>query len=169
MFLLTLPATYATGIDLPAIRKMSVEAEVETATLEGDDVTVATHAIEKGGKWDLEGGGVDLPTLALLTGHTMYSSGTTPNEISYINMLSTNQRPYFGIIGRMVTDSAKGVLMQLMQCKCTKSPSVSFDNGKFAVTPCSGMYMADASGFYGRIIIKETAGTISTTWASNLA
>lgn len=47
-----------TKVDLPTSRKFSFSDTESFETLEGDDVTAASHGSGPTVKWDLEGGGI---------------------------------------------------------------------------------------------------------------
>src|SRR4030067_713563 len=118
IYALTLPSTYAAGVDLPASRTFSFAPEITSESLEGDDQVVAVHSFEGSGTWDLEAGGIGLDALALLNGGTTSDSNTTPNVVSYMDVLTTTTRPYFGVIGRAISDSGDAHI-QIFKAKCT--------------------------------------------------
>lgn len=165
LYPLTLPSTYATGVDVTAIRTVSIKPDVKSETLEGDDVYVATHAFELGGSWDIEAGGITLAAWKVMAGTAAQTdSGTTPSETAYIDVLSTSARGYFGIIGKAVSDGAGDVQMQVFKAMCTSGPEGAMQNGAFLLTKASGMYMPNSAGNSLRILLHELAVSVPSAW-----
>lgn len=159
--------TYANGVDLPAAQTFAFAPEVTSEVLEGDDETVAIHVFEGRGTWDLESGGISLAAWAVLTGGTVTDSDATPNQVSYMDVLTTLTRPYFGVIGRAITEAAGDTHLQIFKAKCNEGPSGEFAFGTFRLSSASGMAIGDANDRLYRTLNHETETAIPDAWPTD--
>lgn len=102
--LLTEPATYDTKLDIPNIQNVEFAEEENEVTLQARDVIVATHydATRLTGSWQMAG--MNLDTVALMTGAQLTTSGTTPNRVTTLLKVSTDTKPYFKLVGQSYGD-----------------------------------------------------------------
>lgn len=163
LYLIT-SGSYGTAVDLPASRVFSYTPDIATENLEGDDQIVASHSQDRGGTWDLESGGIPIAGWEVLTGATASDSGTTPNEVTYMDITTSLSRPYFGVIGRAISDEGGDTHVQIWKAKCTDGPSGSFSGGSFHLVSASGVYVPDSSGNIIRLMNHETKVAIPSTW-----
>ena len=128
---------------LPASRTFSFSEVEDFETLEGDDVTVASHGAGPTVDWDLEGGGISLATWAILSGGSVVESGTTPAIKRTYTKLRSQQRPYFQVEGRAISDNGGDFHMEVYRCKADGDLEFEMANGAFALTAASGKGYGD--------------------------
>ena len=119
---------------LPASRTFSFSEAEDFENLDGDDRRWASHGAGPTVEWDLEGGGISLELWAILSGATI----TTTASQKKLTKLVTDQRPYFNVYGRAISDSGGDFQMVVYRCKADGSLEASMENGSFLLTSCSG-------------------------------
>jgi len=142
---------------LPASRTFTFKVNQTFATLDGDDVTIASHGGAGTVAWDLEGGGISLDIYKILAGGTIASTGTTPAVVRSFTQLNTDSRPYFQVKGRAISDSGGDFACEVFRCKADGSLDGELSNGNFALTKASGTGFGDASGVLYKFSHEETA------------
>lgn len=90
---------------LPASRTLTFSEAVDSEDLEAEDSLYASHQSNLRVEWELEGGGVSLDILKILTGGAIVASGTTPNQKNVFTKLKIDERTYFDIEGQVISDS----------------------------------------------------------------
>lgn len=126
------------GVDLPVARTFSFKETTSSAQLMGDDVIQASHTYDPLVEWDLEAGGYSLEAIAIITGGTLTTSGTTPAQVKTLAKKTTDQRPYFEVEGQAISDSGGDLHCVVYRAKCDGDLDGKFDNGNFALTKCTG-------------------------------
>jgi hypothetical protein len=101
---------YGTAVDVPFIQMMNITMRVISAEGTGDDriVAVASRVIAGQGQCRMQG--VPLAALAVITGMTLASEGTTPDEIDTLPIVAGTRLPAFGIVGQGLAEEGLGDL-----------------------------------------------------------
>lgn len=123
---------------LPASRTLTFSEAVDSEDLEAEDSLYASHQSNLRVEWELEGGGVSLDILKILTGGAIVASGTTPNQKNVFTKLKTDERTYFDIEGQVISDSGGDFHAVIYRCKVDDAIEVEFDQGSFSMTSASG-------------------------------
>jgi hypothetical protein len=103
------PDTLALGstILLPANQVLTFKTKQDVKKLRGNDADADVSVTNIAADWSLDHGGfMPLDAVAVLTGATLTTTGTTPNEVKTLNQKTTDSRKFFKIEGRAV--NAKG-------------------------------------------------------------
>lgn len=135
--------TTADAIKLPASRTFTFKETEDFQTLQGDDRTVASHGAGPIAEIDLEGGGISLDVWVLLGGGTVTESGTTPAVKRTFSKKTSDQRPYFQVEGRAVSDSGGDFHMVVYRCKADGDLEAEMTNGDFTLTKAGGHGFGD--------------------------
>lgn len=130
--------TTASAVLLPASRTFSFTETEDFETLEGGDRTVASHGAGPTVDWELEGGGISLAVWKILSGGTVTETGTTPNIKRTFTKKTSDQRPYFQVEGRAISDSGGDFHMEVYRCKADGDLEASMEQGSFTLTSASG-------------------------------
>jgi hypothetical protein len=131
--------TLGTSIKLPNSRTFSFAESESFEELRGDDKLVATHGAGPQVEWSLEGGGVSLEVVYAMYGGTApIETGTTPNRIKTLNKKVTDQRPYFKVEGRAISDAGGDLHIVVWKCKATDKLDGEMADGSFFLTGSSG-------------------------------
>jgi hypothetical protein len=128
----------AQSILLPASRTFSFAEAEEFEELQGDDITVASHGAGPTVDWELEGGGISLAVWKILAGGATVASGVTPNAKNTYTKLNTDQRPYFQVEGRAISDNGGDLHGIVYRCKADGDLEAEMSNGAFLLTNASG-------------------------------
>lgn len=157
-----------TGFDLPNAQTFSF-ADSETYTdLRGDDELIATHGNGAQVKWTLEAGGIELQVWAVLTGGQIIESGAAPNRKITLRKCSDDTRPYFKVVGKIMSDSGGDVDSVVYRAKCNGDIRGQFGDGKFFVTAADGVGLPmPGSRLLYDIDQHETATYLTTTPDAN--
>jgi hypothetical protein len=128
----------AEAVFLPASRTFSFTETEDFEELQGDDRTVASHGAGPTVDWELEGGGISLKVWKALSGGTITESGVTPNVIRRYTKKTSDQRPYFQVEGRAISDNGGDFRGAVYRCKADGDLELELANGSFALTAASG-------------------------------
>ena len=124
----------ASAVFLPASRTFSFAEAEDFETLQGDDRTVASHGSGPSVEWELEGGGISLDVWKVLAGGTISGGAATRQFTKLVN----DERPYFNVYGRAVSDSGGDFHIKVFRCKADQGLEAAMENGSFLLTSCSG-------------------------------
>lgn len=148
--------------DLPAARTMSFTERIKSNELSGDDKVLAVVAFSDAVEWQLEGGGISLAAYAIMTGRTVTTAGTTPNQTDTLTGSAQEQFPYFKIYGRSLGDGSDDIHVKVWKAKLTNIQG-QFGDGEFFVTQASGVAIDDGTNGIFDIVQNETAATLPTS------
>jgi len=154
------------AVKLPVSRTFSFTESEDFETLEGDDRTAASHGSGGTVDWELEGGGVSLAVWKVVSGGTITESGTTGSGKRVYRKRATEQRPYFDVEGRAISDNGGDFHMVVYRCKADGDLEASMENGSFTLTSLKGTgFGADdaTDDFLYDFVQNETATAIDQT------
>lgn len=87
--------TYATSMDVPGIKEVTISGDIERKELRGDnglldvDVTISNVTAQ------VNHAKLHLDVLAIILGGTVTDSGTTPSQVAEWSLLNTSKPGYF--------------------------------------------------------------------------
>lgn len=148
--------------DLPAAQKLKITPKMKSGELEGDDALVSVVAFIMSAEWELEAGGIDLDALAIITGRTLTTAGTTPNQTNTLKLSAGDVMPYFKVYGKSMGDSTDDIHAKMSKCKCTELEG-EFSDGEFYITSCKGVAVDDGTNGVVSVVQNETATTLPIT------
>jgi hypothetical protein len=127
------------GFDLPYMQTFSFADAEDYVDLRGDDELVATHGNGAQVNWSLEAGGISLQLWAIFTGGQIIETGAAPNRVITLRKLSDDARPYFKVVGQIMSDSGGDVTACVYRAKCNGDISGQFGDGAFFITSADGI------------------------------
>lgn len=133
----------ANKVALPAARTFSFTEVEDFESLEGNDRTVASHGAGPTVDWELEGGGISLAVWKILSGGTVAETGTSPAASRKFTKKTSEQRPYFEVRGRAISDNGGDFHGVVYRCKADGDLEIELANGSFALTSASGKGYGD--------------------------
>lgn len=145
--------------DLPAARTLAVSERYLTNELQGDDTLVSAMSIVEAVEWELEAGGVDLDAIAIMTGRTITTSGTTPTRSSYMDVVGAACNPWFKIYGKAVSDDCTSDIHVKLRKVKVNELEYELKNGEFMITKCTGIGITDGVAIMS-FIQNETAAAL---------
>lgn len=154
------------SVDLPYAQTFNFTEAEEFAELRGDDKLITTRGRGASVNWDLESGGLAVKPWCVFSGGSVIESGLTPNRIIEVQKKGSNDRPWFRVDGRIISDSGGDILVRIYRCRATGDLGSNFADGEFATTSVSGVgapLLDDSMDLLYSIFRRETGSVISLT------
>lgn len=145
-------------VALPASRTLEFEEILVTGEFNGDDGLQGVMSQPVGIKGKMEGGGIPLAAYAMMTGHTINTTGSTPNLVTTLEG-DSNRFPYFKVYGKSLDDESGDVHVKLLKVKLTSGLKGSFKYGEFFASEYEFMGVKDGDKAY-EVVANETAATL---------
>lgn len=150
-----------TQVDLPVGRILSFKERVKSGELSGDDQIAAVVAMSEAVEWSLEAGGISLEAYALMTGRSVATAGSSPNETTTLTGDSQEAFPYFKIYGKSVSeDATSDIHCLIFKAKIMEAPEGQFQDAEFFVTKCSGIGIDDGTNGVFDFVQNETSAAL---------
>ena len=154
-----------TIVSLDAPQTMGFVPRVLTDELKGGDKLIATATVPEALEWSLEEGGLPIAAIALITGWTATSSGSTPSQVNTLQAHAGVAFPYFQIFGKVLGSGGTDDLhIKIPRAKITKPPEGDFAYGKFKITKLAGIAVEDSVHGLFALVANETAAALESTW-----
>ena len=144
-------------VSLRAAQEMNFTPRLMGGELKGNDSIVSVASSVEALEWSLSEGGLSLDALAVMTGFTASTSGSTPNQINTMTMHAGGAMPYFVIYGKSLGDSGDDVHVKIWRAKITGNIEGTFAYGEFKVTKMQGIAVEDSVKGLCDIVLNETA------------
>lgn len=155
---------------LPIAMTLGFSETEQFDELRGDDKLVAVHGRGPQVDWSLEAGGINMMAWSIITGGTVVESGTAPNRQVALQKSWDDQRPYFRIDGRIISDSGGNIVARIYRAKANGRIRADHKNGAFQTSQIDGIGLPlindDASWLY-EIIRNETDSALTGTPDAN--
>ena len=145
--------------DLPVSQQLQIRMRVRSGELYGDDSLAAMASNVDAIEWTIGAGGIDLDALAIMTGQSVVTAGSSPNETSTLTLSAGDNLPYFKIYGKSVGDSGDDIHVKLFKCKISTLEG-TFQDNQFFVTNCSGVAIDDLTNGVIDIVQNETEAVL---------
>lgn len=156
------------GFDLPVAQTFSFADSEDFTDLRGDDELAATHGNGAQVNWTLEAGGIELQVWAVFTGGQIIETGTAPNRRVILRKCSDDTRPYFKVVGKVMSESGGDVDAIVYRAKCNGDISGQFGDGQFFVTSADGIGLPmPGTRLLYDIVQNETRQFLTTTPEAN--
>lgn len=155
-----------TSVDLPYAQTFNFTEAEEFAELRGDDKLITTRGRGSNVNWDLEAGGLAVKPWCVFSGGSVIESGLTPNRVVEVQKKGSNDRPWFRVDGRIISDSGGDILVRIYRCRATGDLGSNFADGEFATTSVSGVgapLLDDTNDLLYSIFRRETGSVITLT------
>lgn len=148
-----------TIIDVPA-RSLQWSERITSAELEADDTIVASASSLAAVDFQLESGGYPIEAVALMTGRTVGTTGTTPNVEKTFAINEADAYPYFVIYGLAIGADGDSITVKFHKCKLTAAPNGTFSQNQYFLTGWQGTGIGDGSGDVVTFTWNETAASL---------
>jgi hypothetical protein len=161
----------STLVDLPVARTFSFNETEEYTDLRGDDALQTSHGQGAQVEWELESGGISFAAHAAISGATVIESGISPNQVKRLRKKTTDQRPFFTVIGQSISDSGGDFQGVVWRARATGNIESELADGEFMIPTVSGIgFPCKVSGMVGGLEVldsvydfvqRETIGVIA--------
>lgn len=154
--------TYATSIDVPGIKSVTISGDVTTAELRGDNARLDFAAVLGGIEVEFEHAKLSLDALNVLLGSTVADAGVTPNQTATLNVKSTDAFNYFRFQAQAAgADPIAGdVTLTLHKCILSEFPELGMseeDYQTFTVGAAALPILGTPAGAWLDVAVRETA------------
>jgi hypothetical protein len=155
--------TYGTGIDVPGLKTVTIEGDINTAELRGDN-TLLDNASSLGGiTVSLEFAKQSLDLLGAMFGNTVVDSGVTPNQKSVWSLLGTSTLAYVGMTCQAVgADTITGdVQFAIFKMILSSFPEMGLEEEDYKTSSVEFKAMPlIANGKWIGVTLNETAAAL---------
>lgn len=155
---------------LPVAMTMGFSETEQFDELRGDDALIAVHGRGPQVDWSLEAGGLPITPWSIISGGSVYESGVTPNRKVRMRKSGDDQRPYFRIDGRSISDSGGSVVARIYRAKANGRIQADLRNGTFQTSNIDGVglpLVGDASHWLYEFCRNETDAPLTLTPEAN--
>ena len=151
---------------LPTAMTLGFSETEQFDELRGDDKLVAVHGRGPQVDWSLESGGMNMTAWSIITGGAVVEEGISPNRTVALQKSWNDERPYFRIDGRIISDSGGNVVATIYRAKANGRIRADHKNGAFQTSQIDGIGLPlindDASWLY-QILQNETDAPLTGT------
>lgn len=144
--------TPAGGVDFPRVQSAEMGEEEDTAEMSGDDVQQAIHTYNSRMSGSLQGGGINLDSLVILTGGSVSTEGMGDTLVVEFERAATDVKPYFQMTAQMIDDSEGDLHLVTVKTKVTSGPQYAFTGGEFASTNADTQAVYNDAGILYRLL-----------------
>jgi len=157
---------YAAGVpgsakDMPGVRRVEMESEVEETEHRGDNQILAVAASFNSVDLTIELGQMNLDALAALSGGLVENTGTTPDQIRTLTRKSTANLADYQIKARTTSRTVDGgaTWVTFPRCQWVGGPSYAMEDNEFPVIEVTCRAVPGASDVLYIISQYENATT----------
>lgn len=145
---------------LPVAMTLGFSETEQFDELRGDDVLVAVHGRGAQVDWSLEAGGISITAWSIVSGAQVIEEGVMGSRVTRLRKSGDDQRPYFRIDGRAISDEGGNFVGRIYKAKANGRLQADLRGGAFQTSRIDGIGMP-LSGDQGRwlyeFIIHEDA------------
>jgi hypothetical protein len=153
------PLPSGTAVVLPSAQELKFAEQLTSGELRGDDAIQAIAATTSAVEWELTAGGLSFDAIKVMTGRTIATSGTTPNQKNTILARAGDTYPYFKIYGKVVNDDGSDIHCLIYKAKLTDGLEGEWKDGEFFIQSASGIAVDNGTKLY-ELIHNESATTV---------
>ncbi len=149
--------------DLDAAMELEFMIMFKEGMVEGDDSIKSVFAFAIGGEGKVTAGAISSAALAILTGRTLATSGTTPNEITTLTLSAGDRMPYFKLYGAALDDETGDLQIQIFKCKLKGGLTINLKNGEFTTPGFEIIAIDDNTNGIADYVQNETATALPSS------
>lgn len=147
--------------DLGAAMTMTVQPITSGGRMEGDDAIKAIISFIIGAEGSFSGGELSSAALAIITGKSLTTTGSSPNEVTTLQLDEGDNFPYFKVYGKALDEGSGDMHVLLSKVKVEGGFEVTnLENGNFRVSNISVTAVDDGSNGVMKIVQNETAAAL---------
>lgn len=160
-------AVYATIVDVPGIKEVTLSGTVEAKELRGDNALLDARSVIKSLSISVSHAKISLDILPVLLGGTTADAGTTPSQTTTYDLTGTDTPNYFKFEAKTPTDGADtiggDVHIVLHKCVVSGLPDIGFAEEDYRTVGfdavCSPLLATGRKWF--TVKFNETAASIT--------
>lgn len=157
--------TYGTPIPIPGIVKVGIKPEMASAELEGEGSILDVFSKMKSAEVEIEAAYLNMDAMAVITGATITTSGTTPNQTTTMEITKSTRPKWFRVEGRWMYPGLGlgSVNFILWKCKATDPGAIEVNdaNGDFGSMKVAAKAVpTESTGKIYKVVANETAAAL---------
>jgi hypothetical protein len=159
-----------TSYPLPVAMTLGFSETEQYDELRGDDVLVAVHGRGAQVDWSLEAGGISITAWSIVSGAAVIEEGVAPTRKTRLRKSGDDQRPYFRIDGRAISDSGGSMVTRIYRAKANGRLQADLRGGAFQTSRIDGVglpMIGDAGRWLYEFIRQEHDASIPGTPEAN--
>jgi hypothetical protein len=149
--------------DLDAAQTLTFSPTFTEAALRGDDVEKASMGSLSGGTASISAGGYSSAAMAIMFGKTLSQSGSTPNEITTLQLNQGDVMPYFKLYGLARDEAGGDVQVLLSKVKVTGWGGIDFSDENWFINSVDVRVMDDGTNGVIKILQHETTAALPSS------
>jgi hypothetical protein len=149
--------------DLDAAQTLTFSPTFSSAELRGDDVIKVSMGSLSGGTASISAGGYSSAAQAIMFGKTLGQSGSTPNEITTLQLNSGDVMPYFKIYGLARDEGGGDVHVLLSKVKVTSWGGIDISDESWFINSVDVQALDDGTNGVIKIIQHETTAALPSS------
>lgn len=149
--------------DAGSFSMMGVKPVLKSGLLEGDDVGKAVAAHASHAEVEFSFGQISSAALAIMTGRTLTTAGSTPNETTLLKVSAGDAMPYFKIYGKSLDEGSGDLHLYVHKMKLTELDAHKLENGNWTVVKAKGFAIDDGTNGIYQLKQFETAANVPSS------
>lgn len=146
--------------DLDAAQSLTLSPTFTEAVLRGDDVEKVVMGSLSGATATISAGGYSSAAVAIMFGKTLGQTGSSPNEVTTLQLNQGDVMPYFKLYGLARDEGGGDVHILLSKVKVTGWGDMSFSDEEWFITNVDVRVLDDGSNGVFKIVQHETTTTV---------
>ena len=149
--------------DLDAAQTLNFTPTWTEAVQRGDDVEKSGIGFISGGTANLTAGRMSSAAVAIMFGKSLTVSGSSPNEITTLQVNTGDTVPYFKVYGLVYDDDGGDMHIILGKCKVTGGAALEFSDGNYFNQSFDLRVFDDGTNGIWKQVQHETRTTLPTS------
>lgn len=116
--------------DLDAAMQATFTPQWDSVLFEGDDANKAARNFLRGGQLEISAGAISSAAVAIVTGKTLTTAGSTPNETTTLQLDAGDAMPYFKVYGKSLDDGDGGLQLLFYKVKLIDGLVMTLQDGE---------------------------------------
>lgn len=147
--------------DLGAAVTAEFVPELEGGILKGDDANKGSVYYIVGGQLKFSAGQYSAAALAIMMGITPTTTGSTPNEVTTMQINAGQRMPYFKLYAQALDEGAGDLQLQCYKVKLSGMPGfMKLENGNFRMNEFEAECFDDGTNGVAKTVQHETATAV---------
>ena len=147
--------------DLGAAVTAEFVPELEGGILKGDDANKGSVFYIVGGQLKFSAGEYSSAALAIMLGISLSTSGSTPNEVTTLQLNAGLRLPYFKMYGQALDEGSGDLHLLCYKVKLSGMPGImKLENGNFRMNEFEAECFDDGSNGVAKLVQHETATAV---------
>lgn len=146
--------------DLDAAMQATFTPEWDHVKFTGDDSNKASRTFLRGGVLEVSAGAISSAAIAIVTGKSLTTAGSSPNETTTLQLDAGDNMPYFKVYGKSLDDGDGGVQLLFYKVKLSEGLVMTLQDGEIYTNGFTCEVYDDGSNGIVKQIQEETDSAV---------